>query len=392
MLTPTTLPRFQQALTAAGLDGWLLYDFRGCNPIAQAMAGVHGLISRRFLVYIPRQGMPVAITHAIEQTIWQRWPNEFKREVYSSWRRFEELVAGLVGGRTIAMEYSPGDAVPVVDRVPAGVLDMIRAAGATVVSSGDLVSAFYAVWTPAQLAAHRRAAEHVARIAQEALAMAGEAARRGSVMNEYQLQQWILSAFERAGLGTDHGPTVAIDANAANPHYAPSAEAHQAIVPGSVLLIDLFATEPDGIYADQTWMGVLGTPSDRVAEIWRAVRDARDAAIGAARDIATSGRLARGAEIDDVARGVIEARGFAKFFTHRTGHSIDARELHGTGPNLDNLETRDERTLIPGVGFSIEPGVYLPGDVGLRSEVNAYLGDGEVIITPSRYQHDLMLL
>ncbi|MFN8573392.1 MAG: Xaa-Pro peptidase family protein [Gemmatimonadaceae bacterium] len=392
MLTPESLPRFQAAIAQAGLDGWLLYDFRGCNPIAQAMANIGGHITRRILVWIPRQGAPVAITHAIEQTIWHAWPNEFGKVVYSSWRALEAAVATLVRGKRIAMEYSPGDAVPVVDRVPAGVLEMVRAAGAEVVSSGDLVTTFYAIWTPDQLAAHQRAAEHVARVAREAMQLAGGRARGGRAMAEHELQQWIMDAFAKVGLSADHPANVSVGSNAANPHYQPSADHVVPIEIGSVILIDLWATEPNGVYADQTFMGSIGTPSDRVQEIWRAVRDARDAAIQATRARAESRAVARGAEIDDAARGVITARGFGEFFTHRTGHSIDARELHGAGPNLDNLETREERLLLPGVGFSIEPGIYIRGEIGVRSEVNAYYGDGSLIITPSEYQHDMYVL
>ncbi|MEP7345456.1 MAG: Xaa-Pro peptidase family protein [Gemmatimonadaceae bacterium] len=392
MLNPSTLPNFQRAIADAGVDGWLLYDFRNCNPIAQSVAGVSGHITRRFLVYIPREGQPTAITHAIEQTIWNGWPNEFGKVVYASWRVLEEQIRALVRGKKIAMEYSPGDAVPVVDRIPAGVLDMVRAAGADVVSSGNLVTTFYAIWTPDGLASHRRAAEHVGRIAREAMQVAGERVRAGQGITEYELQLWISDAFTRAGLTFDHAPNVSLGANAANPHYQPSAASSKALTTGNTLLIDLWATEPGGIYADQTYMGALGAPSDRAIDIWRAVRDARDAAIVMAKELATSHAQARGAVIDDAARNVIVSRGYGEYFFHRTGHSIDARDLHGSGPNLDNLETREERLLLPGVGFSIEPGVYIAGEIGVRSEVNAYYGDGELIITPTEYQTDLFLL
>ncbi len=392
MLNSSTLPSFQRAIADAGVDGWLLYDFRNCNPIAQSVAGVSGHITRRFLVYIPREGPPTAITHAIEQTIWRDWPNEFGKVVYASWRVLEEQIRALVRGKKIAMEYSPGDAVPVVDRIPAGVLDMVRNAGADVVSSGDLVTTFYAIWTPEGLASHRRAAEHVARIAREAMQLAGERVRTGHAITEYELSVWIGNAFTRAGLEADHPPNVSIGANAANPHYQPSTVSSSVLETGKLLLIDLWATEPGGIYADQTYMGALGAPSDRAIDIWRAVRDARDAAIVVAKELASSRTRARGAVIDDAARNVIIARGYGDYFFHRTGHSIDARDLHGSGPNLDNLETREERLLLPGVGFSIEPGVYIAGEIGVRSEVNAHWGDGELIITPMEYQADLFLL
>lgn len=388
MLTPETLPAIQSALTAMGVDGWLMFDFRGTNPIASAMLRLRGMATRRVFGFVPTHGTPVAITHAIEQLLWRQWPSTWQREVYSSWRTLDEILAKHVRGKRVAMEYSPGDAVPYLDRIPAGVIDMVRAAGAEVVTSADLVSRFYAQWTPAQVAAHRRAAEAISEIARNAFSLAGAQA-----LTEYELSQWIRAAFTRVGLVTDgHGPTVAIGPNAANPHYEPTASRSDRITPGSVLLIDLWAHEPDGVWADQTWVGNLGAPDTRTTEIWEAVRDARDAAIRLLRDRVQAGHVVRGLEADDAARGVITSRGYGPQFTHRTGHSIDAYELHGAGPHLDNLETRDERALIPGVAFSIEPGIYVPGVIGVRSEVNAIVGEADVLITPAIPQRDLFVV
>lgn len=392
MLSPETLPAFQQALTDAGVDGWLLYDFRGCNPVARELLGVGGHITRRFFVWIPASGVPVAITHAIEQVVWANWPGAWRKERYSSWWSLEDHVKHLVNGKRIAMEYSAGDAVPYLDRIPAGVVEMIRGTGATIVSSGNLVSTFHAVWSDEQLVSHRRAAEAIAEIARDALRFAGEQARHGRPAAEHELQARILAAFARAGLETDDPPNVSVGPNGANPHYQPSADAPQLVTSGNVLLIDLWAREPGGIYADQTWMAALGAPGDRVREVWRAVRDARDAALALLQERVASGTPVRGAEVDDAARQVIQARGYGDHFTHRTGHSIDPRDLHGSGPNLDNLETREERVLVPGVGFSVEPGIYLTGEFGMRSEVNAWFGAGELIVTPTEYQRDLMLV
>jgi Xaa-Pro dipeptidase len=396
MLTPTTLPRLQQALADAGLDGWLIFDFQGTNPIAGGLLRLEGMATRRIFAWVPREGQPVAITHAIEQGPWRRWPVAWGRERYSAWPELEGLVADVVAGRRIAMEYSPGDAVPYVDRVPAGVLELVRAAGAAeIVSSADLITRFYAVWSEEQLASHRRAAEVVREIALDAYVHAAERARAGSPIAEHELQQRILDAFAARGLEADHGPIVALGANAADPHYEPSAERPVPITDGSTLLIDLWAREVEGpgVYADQTWMAALGEPSPRAREVWSAVRDARDAAIALLRERLAAGQAVRGGEADDAARRVIEARGFGDFFTHRTGHSIDPRSLHGSGPHLDNMETREERHLLPGVGFSIEPGVYVPGDIGMRSEVNAFIGpDGALVVTPEEYQHDLLVV
>jgi Xaa-Pro dipeptidase len=204
---------------------------------------------------------------------------------------------------------------------------------------------------------------------------------------------WIQDRFKRAGLTTDHGPNVSVGANAANPHYEPSANAARVIRPGEIVLIDLWAHEENGgVWADQTWMASLGKPSPEALEIWNAIRDARDAAIGLVVRKAKAGEPIKGADVDDAARTVIDDRGYGMYFTHRTGHSIDPRDLHGSGPHLDNLETRDERLLIPGVAFSIEPGIYIPGSIGMRTEVNVYMKDGEAVVTPKEPQRDLLIV
>ena len=392
MLRPESLPALQSALGNAGLDGWLLYDFHGLNPVAVGMLELPGMTTRRFFVYIPRSGSPVAITHAIEQGPWLGWPDKWRKEKYSSWRALESLLAGLVKGKRVAMEYSPGDAVPYLDRVPAGVIEMVRNAGATVATSADLVSRFYAVWSEDQRASHERASRAVSTIGQEAIRLAGSRADSASPLTEYALQSWIKERFEGGGLETDHGPIVAIGPNAANPHYEPTAASSATIKRGDILLVDLWAREKNGVFADQTWMGSLGAPSGRDTEIWQAVRDARDAAISLLRERLDTHQPVRGGEVDDAARAVITKRGYGEYFIHRTGHSIDPRDLHGSGPHIDNLETREERTLIPGVGFSIEPGIYLSGDVGMRSEVNGFIGADGLLITPSDYQKELLVV
>jgi len=392
MLTPESLADVQRALADARVDGWLLYDFRGLNPVGTAMMRLDGMTTRRVFAFIPTRGTPVAITHAIEQTQWRHWPATWPREIYSSWRSLEALLAKHVGGKRVAMEYSAGDAVPYLDRIPAGVLEMVREAGATVVSSGELVSRFYASWNAEHIASHLRAAEEIATIAREALTLAGERARRSEPLAEHELMAWIRHRFDRAGLVTDHGPNVSVGSNAANPHYEPSADAPRVILTGEILLIDLWAKEPEGVYADQTWMASIGPVDAQNSEIWNAVRDARDAAIALVRDRAKAGDAVPGADVDDAARGVIESRGYGQYFTHRTGHSIDPRDLHGSGPHLDNLETRETRLLVPGVAFSIEPGIYIPGRVGMRSEVNVYITPGEAVITPREYQQELTIV
>ena len=392
MLDPRSLPAIQAALAEMRLDGWLLFDFHGLNPVASGVLRLDGLLTRRIFALVPREGIPIAISHAIEQAPWKHWPAEWPRERYSSWRVLEEQLGKLVNGKRVAMEYSPGDAVPYLDRVPAGVLEMVRSAGATVVSSGELVSRFYAVWGSAHVASHKRAAAAIAQIARDAITVAGKRARGGAPMAEHELQRWILDRFGEQQLVTDHGPIVAVGANAANPHYEPSSANPQPIGTGQILLIDLWAKEPkDGVFADQTWMASLGEPSQRARDVWTAVRDARDAAIDVVQKRVAARSEVRGAEVDDAAREVITSRGFGEYFTHRTGHSIDSRDLHGSGPHIDNLETREERVLIPGVAFSIEPGVYIAGEIGMRSEVNMFISSDRAVVTPDAYQRELIV-
>lgn len=395
MLTSRTLPAVQAALIEAGLDGWLLYDFRGLNPVAASLLGMQGMVTRRIFAWIPARGTPVAITHAIEQAPWAAWPPEWEKVVYSAWTVLEAALPPLVKGKRVAMEYSPGDAVPVVDRVPAGVLELVRASGAEVVTSAELVSRFFAVWSDEEIASHRRNAEQLREVAHAAFGRIGAAARTATPLHEHEVEAWILEEFAARGLEVDHGPIVAATENAANPHYHPSAAAPRAFREGDLVLIDLFATSPGGrgMWADQTWMASIGAPSARAQAVWAAIRDARDAAIALLERKLAAGEPVRGGEADDAARAVIEARGFGPAFTHRTGHSIDARGLHGMGPNIDNLETRETRQLVPGVGFSIEPGIYLTGEIGMRTEVNGYVArDGRLVITPREIQRDLVVV
>jgi Xaa-Pro dipeptidase len=393
MLSPTLLKQIQAELAEQQLDGWLLFDFRGLNPIAGGLLGVKGLASRRMFAWIPRSGTPVAVMHAIEPGPWRNWPKEWDREIYSSWKTLEGTLGKLIKGKRVAMEYSAGDAVPYLDRIPAGVIEMVRAAGAEVVTSGHLVSRFYAVWTVENIAAHERAAEIIGGVARDAFKAIGERARTKTPATEFEMMQWILERFKKAGLETDHGPNVSAGPNSADPHYEPTAAKSRTIGENEIVLIDLWATEKPGHpYADQTWMAATGQPSAKAMEVWKAVRDARDAAIAIVVDNAAKRKPIPGAAADDAARKVITDRGFGQYFTHRTGHSIDARDLHGSGPHLDNLESREERLLIPGVGFSIEPGVYIAGEFGMRSEVNVYMTEDRAVVTPRDYQRDLFIV
>jgi Xaa-Pro aminopeptidase len=393
LATEKGIGRVQAALRELELDGWLLYEFHGVNRIAVAMLGL-AKTSRRSFVLVPAEGEPVALIHAIEASSWRHWP--FARRVYSGWRDMEKQLAELISGRSrLAMEISPGGAVPGLDYVPAGVASMLLglagSEGLELASSGDLVSRFHSAWTPEQLTDHRRAAEIVADVAKRAFARAADAARNGKPTTEGALSDWIRAELGSKGLTEQMDCIVAIGPRASDPHYAPEG-AGEAITKGAVLLIDLWGAFPDSVAADQTWMGILAASVDaKTQKVWEAVRDARDAALDHLRARAREGTEVRAYEVDDVARGVIRERGYGDRFVHRTGHSIDT-ELHGSGPNLDNLETRDDRVLVPGVGFSVEPGVYLPGELGIRSEVNVYWGPDGPEITPASAQKDIFLL
>jgi Xaa-Pro aminopeptidase len=381
--------RVQRALQDLDLDGWLLYEFHGINRIAVALLGL-GKTTRRSFVLIPAEGEPIALIHAIEASSWRHWP--FARRVYSGWRDMEAQVAELVAGRErIAMEISPGGAVPSLDYVPAGMASTLLGLGLELASSGDLVSRFHSAWTPEQLADHKRAAEIVAAVARRAFTKAAKAVKAGKPTTEGALSDWIREELRGKGLVEQVDCIVAIGPRAADPHYAP-VDAGETIERGHLLLIDLWGAFPKSVAADQTWMGMLGSSVDaRTQEVWEAVRDARDAALAFLRQRASDGVDTRGYEVDDVARAVIAERGFGDRFVHRTGHSIDT-ELHGSGPNLDNLETRDDRLLLPGVGFSVEPGVYLPDEIGIRAEVNVHWGPDGPEVTPTEVQREIFLL
>lgn len=380
----------QAALADSDLDGWLLYEFHGQNPVAGALLGLETTMRRSFTM-VPVEGDPIALIHAVEPSSWRHWP--WRKIVYSGWREMEALLAELLRGKArVAMEVSRRSSVPTMDMVPSGVVDLVLDSGVEIVSSGNLISTFYSAWSAEQLAEHRRSAEVVKAVARDAFQRTAEAVRSGSPLSEGDLTRWIEAELPSRGVGLGVGCIVAIGPRAADPHYEPGPTG-EVIGKGDLLLIDLWgkATE-EGVPADQTWMGILDDHvPDRAQEIWEAVRDARDAAVEFLRNRFEEGSDVKAFEIDDVARSVIQERGYGESFVHRTGHSID-RELHGSGPNLDNLETRDDRLLVPGVGFSIEPGIYLADDIGIRSEINVNWGVNGPEVTPGEPQMEIFTL
>jgi Xaa-Pro aminopeptidase len=376
------------ALAGLGADGWLLFDFHGLNPVAGRVLELHGLNSRRLFVLLPGAGQPVAVVHRIELHAFQDFPGRVVP--YSRWQELHAALESIVKGKRVAMEVSPEDAVPYLDRVPSGVVELLRRLGATIVPSGALVSRFAARWTPQEADDHRAAAEILAAVARTELSRAVREADQG--LSETALQTRVIAAVEGRGLVFDTLPIVAFGANSANPHYEPGTNGEVELGTNQVVLLDLWAGRSrTTVFADQTWMGFAGRdPSPRVREVWEIVRRARDAAVAAVQGAAAAGRPIAGFEADRAARGVIEAAGYGERFVHRTGHSID-RDLHGSGPHLDDYETHDDRRLERGVGFSVEPGIYLAGEFGVRSEVNMYWAEGGPVVTPAEPQRELIV-
>lgn len=380
----------QDALRADGLDGWLLFEFHGQNPISKAMLGLDWTTRRSFTL-IPAEGQPHALIHTIEQSSWKHWP--FAKTSYLGWRDMESKLADLLEGCSrIATEISDRNSVPTLDLLPSGVVQLLGDQGVELVSSGDLVSRFHSVWSASGLEEHKCSAEIVKQVALDAFERAAEAVRAGVPLTEGALASWIRTELPARGVSWEVDCIVAIGARAADPHYSPG-EVGEVIAEGEVLLIDLWgkATET-GIHADQTWMGILSDRvPDRVQKVWEAVRNSRDAAVDFLRARFEAGEEVRAFEVDDVARAVIHDAGYGEFFVHRTGHSIDT-DLHGSGPNLDNLETRDDRKLLTGVGFSIEPGIYQKDDLGIRTELNIHWGSQGPLVTPSEVQQEILRL
>jgi Xaa-Pro dipeptidase len=378
----------QQALAEAGLDGWLLYAFHGLNPVAVRVLGLTGMNTRRLFVLFPREGEPVAVAHKVELQGMESFPGRVIP--YARWSELHEILRSLVSGRKVAMEISPQDAVPYLDRIPYGVVELLRYVGANVVPSGALVSRFAASWKASELEDHRAAAEILADVARRILAQAVR--ETGRALSETGLQARVVAEVEARGLVFDELPIVAFGPNSAKPHYQPQTGSDAILKSGDVVLLDLWAGRSrTTVFADQTWIGYAGSAApERVRQVWQSVRQARDAALAVIRRAWDDSRAIMGFEADRAARGVIEGAGFGDAFVHRTGHSID-RDLHGSGPHLDDYETHDDRALVQGVGFSVEPGIYLAGEFGMRSEVNVFMGPAGPEVTPRRPQAEVIL-
>jgi Xaa-Pro aminopeptidase len=389
------LQAIQAALSEAGIDGWLFYDHHHRDPIAQRILGLDekAHVTRRWYYLVPAEGEPRKLVHRIEQGRLDTLPGA--KGLYSSW---QELARGLelmlAGARTLAMQYSPNNAIMYVSMVDAGTVEFLRGLGKRIVSSADLVSRFEAVLSAEQIATHGAAQKAIDEILAEGWRKIGRSLRPGAGrtggISEFEMMEWLRAAMRNEGLVWNDGPNISVNAHSSDSHYEPSAEHSAPICEGDFLLIDIWArvNKPGSVYYDITWTGVVGRePTGRELEVFQTVVKARDAAIDAVQSAFAAERRIHGFEADDAARAVIQAAGFGEFFTHRTGHNIST-ELHGSGAHLDNLETHDERLLLPNTCFSVEPGIYLP-EFGVRSEINMLTAPGKAWVT-GRIQRELV--
>ena len=390
------ITQIQTALTELKLEAWLLYDFRGINPIAQNVAGLTDAhITRRWFCLIPANGEPKWLFHAIETSNFVDVPGSIAH--YTGWQELNEQIAILLAGvRNVAMEYSPHAAIPYISRVDAGTLEWIRSFGVEVHTSAELAQHVEARLTEEQAEGHQTAARLVLTAKDEAFAWITEQLRAAKTITEYDVQQFILRRFGEMDLTADHPPIVAVNAKSSEPHYAPTATQTQPIKKGDFILIDLWAKQkaPDAVFADTTWVAYAGaTVPERIVEIFEIVKEARDKAVAFIREKWEAEEPIYGYAVDDCTRAHITEKGYGDFFIHRTGHNIGTA-IHGNGVNLDNLETRDERTLIPGICFSVEPGIYLT-EFGVRTEIDVFLagpGKDGVRVTTAPVQNQVLPL
>jgi Xaa-Pro dipeptidase len=385
------LKAIQSALHERNIDAWLFYDHHHRDPIAYRVLGLpeNAMVTRRWFYIIPREGEPTKLVHRIEAGRLDSLPGA-KRE-YSSWRElWDNLQAMLVRHRTVAMQYSPNNLIPYIGLVDAGTVELIRSFGKEIVSSGDLVGRFEAAWSEEQIATHFAARDAIDAIVPECFKEIGRRVRKGGT-TEYEIQQWLAEAFRRESLVTEDLPVVAANANSGDPHYGPQAQGSAAIHDGDFILLDIWAKKntPNAVYYDITWTGVMGAPSEKQVEIFTIVSGARDAGVKKVVEAFAGKRRIAGWEVDHATREHINAAGYAQYFTHRTGHSI-GMNVHGNGANMDNLETKDDREIIPNTCFSIEPGIYLP-EFGVRSEVNVLTRNGAAEVT-GKIQNELVLI
>jgi Xaa-Pro aminopeptidase len=387
------LENIQREIRNQKFDGWLFFDHHRRDPLAYRVLGIAPAAAptRRWYYMIPAEGEPRGLVHRIERGVLGALPGE--RIAYSRWTEQVEGLRQLTAGlRRVAMQYSPLCAIPYVALVDAGTVELVRSLGVEVASSAELVQAFEARWTPEALESHLEAGRRVDRVRAEAFALIHERTRNGAPLQELEVKRFVRERFAKAGMVTDHGPIVGVNANAANPHYEPTEDETSPIRAGDWVLLDMWAKldSPGATYYDITWTAFCGdNPPEEMRQVFGIVTGARDAGIERVRSAIAAGYPLCGWEVDDTVRAVIESAGYGPYFTHRTGHSI-GEEVHGSGANMDNLETHDERRVAPWTCFSIEPGIYLE-TFGVRSEIDMFVGDGEARVT-GEIQREMALL
>jgi len=387
------LQGIQSDLRAAKLDGWLFYDFRGRDPIAQRILKLPpGMRTRRWFYFVPAKGTPRKLVHKIESESLAAMPGETM--YYAAQDELKSNLAKTLGhAKNVAMQYSPKNQIPYVSMVDAGTIEMVRAAGVKVVSSADLVQKYEACWTPEQLQSHLDAGVIIDRVIKGAFQQAANSVREKRTLTEYDLQQWILREFDAAGIVREVGPDIAVNAHASDPHYGPAEGKSSPIREGDLLLMDVWGKKnaPGSVYYDITWMGFLGAQvPEKYAKVFAVLRQSRDTAIDLIQSHVSAGKPLQGWQVDKAARSVVEKAGYGKYFFHRTGHSI-GEAVHGNGVNMDGLETKDVRHLIPRTCNSIEPGIYLK-EFGMRTEVNVYIDESEARVTGAIQKEILPLL
>ncbi len=388
--------KIQSALRRRGLDGWLLCDFHNRDPIAYRVIGIDGdkFTSRRWFYYIPAQGEPTAVVSMVEPA---RLDGVIgAKRTYRSWRELHGVLGELLSGSgAVAMNHSPMNNIPYVALVDGGTVELIRSLGPEVESAADLIQEFESLLSPEAYKNHERAGELIQGIKDQAFTRIGELVRAGQKVTEYEIQQFILQRFDEEGLDCmGESPIVGVNEHPANPHFEPTPENTYAIKPGDTLLIDLWAklARPGGIFYDITWCAYLGSePPAKYMEIFDLVCQARDACLDFINEKLRAEGRCRGCDADDACRRVIEDAGYGEFFVHRTGHSI-GEEVHWTGANIDNLETKDERELVPGCCFSIEPGIYLEGEMAVRTEIDGFIRDDGQVAVVGDIQRELVLI
>jgi len=389
------LDKIQNALRDFGFDGWLLFDFHGANVLARRILDFEpsSLVTRRFYYMVPAQGEPRKLVHRIESATLDHLPGD--KTVYLKWEELEAGIADLVEGmKKVAMEYSPRNAIPYVSKVDGGTIDLVRSAGVEVASSGDLIQFFEATLDEEQWQSHVEVEKLTTQAFELCWAKIAEGARAGKPYTETQIQRVILDHFNSHDLVPDHAPIVAVGPHSGDPHFEPTAEGDSLVAEGELVMIDLWARTSNlhSVFSDITKMGFVGDKvPEKYEKVFAVVAEARDAAISLVRDRFAAGGELRGWEVDDAARAVIDAAGYGQYFVHRTGHSI-GEDLHGNGTHMDNLETHDDRLVLPNTLFSIEPGIYMD-EFGVRSEVNVFVsGAGEVHVTGGSQERVLPIL